>query len=493
MEKTAVNGTEARSTSDFMKLPKVTPELLFIGSGSAGVNAMKDMLVEIDPEENPNQKLMVIDSDSSLLAEHFLRTEDPNDAYTTRLFKWFDSGRLMIMPIGAGFGAGGDPVEGAKIFGDAFEDKSDFFTTAHAVVQVSGAGGGTGSGVTPVIAQKLGELGVTNYSIISYPRFEDGGDKLVKAATTRSRLLELGPTTTVYNEMISDEEKKLHLSEIYRKIDQACLYPILRTTRWLVQEVGDVQNRDLADFNSYMRFGNHILPGHYQSPEGLVGMETALLGNPYLDKKIIKKAQRIMFLYKGFVFEDQVKVRDYVFSQVNKEVLEGQFESKPGVKEKGVRPEERSVSFFAVAKDGPDEEKEEGNKTRVFVPASLLILESQSEPLPQPQLPEPIAAVSANGNGHANGKGIARREGDVKIKCHNGKEDECAWVTQELANKFGIIYGRNLTKADKDRVEGILKDIEQYSGVTLHPSGLPWKTLTNGVLHSEPQPQYATQ
>jgi cell division protein FtsZ len=432
-------GNDGKKEESFFSSVSALPELVAIHHGGCGANAALDMMKQLDPALYPHLRFLVIESNSHVLNNHFSQNGRP--ATESLLTHWFEVGQVKIIQLGKGLGAGGDPKVGEALLREKLDEIREFLGAPNAVIQVGGGGGGTASGTMPLMASTLLEMQVPTYSILTVPRLKEGRAKLQKARDVMRKLLELCPTTFVYNEHVVD--KSLPYSKIYHQVNGACLVPTIQFLRSLIQDIGDNQDLDINDWRHALKVGNHALPGYFDASNGLEGIQEGLLGNRYLNTKIIKKALTVLFWFDG---EWSVNDHDMVLDCVQKQmetVNDDEIEMKWGSREEGAPEGHKSVGFVAFAKEAetPYLEDEEETKVQVALPASLL----------------EFGPVKAHAGEDDGGK-------TTKITGIVGGEQRTAFVTPDLAVEFGELFTKNLGIKDAAWALGVQARVASQTG-----------------------------
>ena len=150
-----------------------------IGIGSAGIS----ILNKIANENLKNVNLIAIDSESGSLLQ--------SKAHTT------------ILLNGSGLGAGGDATRG-KEFAEANQDTIyEILTNTKRLMLIYGLGGGTGSGVAPVVARLAHVLGVSDIqAVVVYPFTFEGA---IRTTYAKNNLISLRAKVQNVNVVQSDD------------------------------------------------------------------------------------------------------------------------------------------------------------------------------------------------------------------------------------------------------------------------------------------------
>lgn len=341
--------------------------LLVVGHGGCGANALKATLKKYDPEENSHLSLLAIESNQRVLASCSAVSRGTNEGF---LAKWLDlRGRFCKIQLGdKGLGAGGDVARGEEMARRQIDEIKACLTQCDNAVLIGGGGGGT-CGSMPVIAEALMELDKPTYAILTMPRVIEGPKKAIKANAIRDRMFQLCPTTLIENERIPN--KALPYSGIWNEINEGSLFWILWLLKALLQDEGDVIDLDGSDWKTAMGVGKYTLPGFYDASQGLDNLEKGLLGNPYLDARIIAKALAVVFWFEGiWSVQEHDQVVECVRSKMKHDDRDEELELKWGIREYGVPEGMKTVGFVGFAKEGPDS-LGEYRRTKVNIPLGM--------------------------------------------------------------------------------------------------------------------------
>jgi cell division protein FtsZ len=90
--------------------------------------------------------------------------------------------------VGAGQGVGGDPTQGRRAAEAAKEAFQEALKGSTQVYLVAGLGGGTGSGVTPVVAHVAWQAGASVTAVVARPFAFEGQGRLSAAASAIAML-----------------------------------------------------------------------------------------------------------------------------------------------------------------------------------------------------------------------------------------------------------------------------------------------------------------
>jgi len=345
----------SQTTTEISEAMPAKSNLLVIGHGHCGVNSIFDTLRRSDPGKDTYLGTMVIESNKRALSSFNGNTDKKGSG---SLSKWLAlPERFRRIQIGdTGLGTGGDIEEGEKIAKNKLELITPYLKEFDNVIQIGGGGGGT-CGSMPVVAEVLRELDIPTYAMLTLPTIMEGPRRAKRARMILNRMRGICPTLTINNEEVPD--KSLSPSKIQREINEMSIFWALPFLKSLLQEYCEVQDPDGNDWKKWTKVGRYTTIGHFNASKGFEGYEKGLLGNPYLDSRIIKKALAIGFLFKGkWPYNMIEEVIGFVSGKVQETNKSEEFELKWGSKEEGVPRGVRTVGFVAFAEEGPDEEEQ---------------------------------------------------------------------------------------------------------------------------------------
>jgi hypothetical protein len=263
----------------------------------------------------------------------------------------------------------------------------------------------------------------------------EGPKKAAKAERIRDRMRELCPTTLIANEKIPD--KKLSYSGVWNEINDASLFWTVWLLKALLQDEGDVIDLDGNDWRTATAVGRYTVPGFFDASRGLEGFEKGLLGNPYLDSRIVEKARAIVFWFEGtWSVEDHERIVDCVQRRIKHSDRDQELELKWGIRERGVPDGQKTVGFVAFAEEGPDVVKE--NEKEVLIPVETELDRNTSEP----EHDVVFATTTLQNEEIARGK-----RKTVRLVINNNQVESLA--SEELVTRLEKFYSRGIS-SNKD-------------------------------------------
>ncbi|HEX2160817.1 MAG TPA: cell division protein FtsZ [Thermoleophilaceae bacterium] len=258
---------------------KHDPVLRVVGVGGAGVNAV-DRMIDAQVE---GVEFLAVNTDMQSLEQ---------SAAPTRIHIGSDSTR--------GLGAGADPEAGRRAALEQYDALKSQLKGADMVFITAGAGGGTGTGAAPVVAQIAREVGALTVGIVTKPfsfegvRRSEQADRGVEALAAEVDTLITIPNTR----LLSVLDKKTSMVEAFRVADD-----VLRQG---VQGISDLItlpgliNLDFADVRTIMSEAGQALLGIGMGTGETRAMDaaTAAVASPLLETSV-DGAQSILLSITG--------------------------------------------------------------------------------------------------------------------------------------------------------------------------------------------------
>ena len=239
-----------------------TPRITFVGCGGAGNNTSTRMHdIGIDGVD-----IIAINTDKQ-------------DLDRCRA----DKKILVGKSITRGLGAGGDPDVGRRAAELARETLSEVLTESDLVFVTAGMGGGTGTGVAPVVADIARENGAIVVGIVSTPLHVERA-RTIKAKTGIRELIDAAHTVIVLdNNSVSNYLPNLQMAQVFSITDQL----ISETVRSISDTITkpSLINLDYADIRTVMNCGGVavMLFGESKTRDTADDVVRAALHHPLLD------------------------------------------------------------------------------------------------------------------------------------------------------------------------------------------------------------------
>jgi len=251
-----------------------------IGVGGGGGNAVQHMW----EEGVKNVEFMAVNTDSQVLASNLI----PN----------------KILLGTEGLGTGGNPEKGEKIAEEYIDEiKSIFNPETKMVFITSGMGGGTGTGVSPVIARVAKEMGILTIGVVTLPFKMEGKKRISVALKGMEKLRGCVDSLIVINNehlRMSNLFTDMTWEEGMKKADEV-LTIVTKTIAEIITVRGYV-NRDFNDVCAVMRdSGTAVVSVAKASGEKRLfkAMQEAL-NYPLLPSVEKKQVKRLLYIvYNG--------------------------------------------------------------------------------------------------------------------------------------------------------------------------------------------------
>jgi cell division protein FtsZ len=258
---------------------KHDPVLRVVGVGGAGVNAV-DRMIEAQVE---GVEFIAVNTDMQSLEQ---------------------SSAEMRIHIGGdatrGLGAGANPAVGRQAAMEQYDELKSCLKGADMIFITAGAGGGTGTGAAPVVAQIAREVGALTVGIVTKPFSFEGVRRSSQAeAGIEALAAEVDTLITIPNtRLLSVLDKKTSMVEAFRVADD-----VLRQG---VQGISDLItlpgliNLDFADVRTIMSEAGQALLGiGMGTGEGrAMDAATAAVASPLLETSV-EGAQSILLSITG--------------------------------------------------------------------------------------------------------------------------------------------------------------------------------------------------
>jgi len=152
-----------------------------------------------------------------------------------------------------GTGAGCIPKNGEDAARESLGDVIDFMRGADMVYLTAGMGGGTGTGVIPVIANAAHNMGILTVAVVTKPFAFEGPRKMRMAQEGIDKLRkEVDALMVIPNEkLLAVCEQNVGIQEAFAKADEVLCQAVIGVTE-LITKAGMV-NMDFADIKAVMK------------------------------------------------------------------------------------------------------------------------------------------------------------------------------------------------------------------------------------------------
>ncbi|WP_323722349.1 cell division protein FtsZ [Candidatus Fokinia crypta] len=259
---------------------KLDDKILVLGIGGAGSNAVERML----DAEIPGIEFCIANTDAQALQT----SKCPN--------------RIQLGPeITMGLGAGADAEVGRVSAEESMDDVQNILNGVRLLFIVSGMGGGTGTGASPVVAQIAHSKNILTVAMVTKP-FDFEGSRRMRVAEAGIDALE----PYVNSMIVMPNQNAFRIATDKTTFEDACalsdeiLKHTLRSITGLIKEKGLI-NLDFADVKSVMSFKGRAMVGVGEASgenRGSVAAEQAI-HNPLLDDTTMERAQGILVNVTG--------------------------------------------------------------------------------------------------------------------------------------------------------------------------------------------------
>ncbi len=256
-----INNT--KSEKDVQNLDDVKDaKILVVGAGGAGNN----QVTRIQKKDVEGAETVVINTDKQHL--------EMSSA---------DRKILVGRDLTKGLGAGGHPEKGARAAEENRAELRNLFKDADMVFLTCGLGGGTGTGVTPVLAEIAKKEDCIVIGTVTMP-FEIEGARMSKAEEGLYKLRQHVDTAIVIeNDKLLDIAGDMPLDQAFGVADELITTMIKGVTETISKP--SLVNLDYADVKAIMNEGGVAVVGYGESDTNNKGEEAIheALSNPLLD------------------------------------------------------------------------------------------------------------------------------------------------------------------------------------------------------------------
>ena len=206
--------------------------------------------------------------------------------------------------LGDGLGAGGKPEKGKEKAEQYIEEiKAMFDAGTKMVFIMAGLGGGTGTGVAPVIARVAKDMGILTIGVVTLPFVLEGKKRIEKALAGMEKMREnVDSLLVINNEKLIDMygDSDMTWDEGMEKADEV-LTIATKTVSEIITVMGKV-NRDFEDINTVMRNGGSAIVSVAKASgeQRIFKAMSAALDSPLLNNIDKKKAKKLLYvIYSG--------------------------------------------------------------------------------------------------------------------------------------------------------------------------------------------------
>lgn len=203
------------------------------------------------------------------------------------LYSDADDKVLIGKGVTGGLGAGGDPKIGFEAARENKDDIDNVLRDNDMAFITCGLGGGTGTGASPVIAERSKQLGLLTIGVVTLPFSMEGKLRMENAKTGLNELMSAVDTLIVVpNDKLLEIVPDVSMMSAFKVADEILVNSVKGITE-LITKPGLV-NLDLADLRAVMKDKGLALIGMGMSKTGSRVTEAAekALSNPLLSLNI---------------------------------------------------------------------------------------------------------------------------------------------------------------------------------------------------------------
>ena len=250
---------QAFENPDSMQIEKIAPKIVVIGCGGGGCNSINRLKglgltgVETIAINTDRGHLSGIKADRKILVGE---------------------------GITKGFGTGGDPAVGYRCARDSIDEIREVVEDADLAFLTAGMGGGSGTGIAPVVAEAARKAGSLSVALVTTPFSYERGRMEVSQRGIDALGLTANCTIVLDNNKLLKIAPKLPIDKAFCLMDQI----IAETVKGLSEMLFETSmiNLDFSDFHNVMSEGGTgtIMFGESEDADELV---SEALGNPFLE------------------------------------------------------------------------------------------------------------------------------------------------------------------------------------------------------------------
>ena len=225
--------------------------------------------------------------------------------------------RLQIgEKITRGLGAGSNPDVGRKAAEESKEQIKHMLQGADLVFIVSGMGGGTGTGSSPIVASIAKELGILTIGIVNTPFKFEGKRRMINAHKGIQKLKEAVDTLIVVpNAKLQEIYPKEVMRTVFKRSDEV-LYQGAKAISDIIQKTGFI-NVDFADVRTVMKNRGYALmgTGYGEGDNRAVKAAENAMKNPLLADLELSEAEGLLInvtVGPDFKMEEYTEINDLI-------------------------------------------------------------------------------------------------------------------------------------------------------------------------------------
>lgn len=251
-------------------------KFLVLSVGGAGGNAIQHIM----NQNIADVGLVAVDTDAQVLSE-------------------------LTVPIKYQLGKknlGNRPPEIRQMLAETHQDDLRALLSGYDMVFIAaGLGGGTGTGVTPVIARLAKEMGILSMAVVAMPFGFEGKERAKIAKQGLDDLLSCADSVMmVSNDKILAEYHNLSIDDAFRKADDVLSQAVQGIVELILNPTGMI-GVDFVDMARLVRSSGHAMVGVGRASgnnRAIVATEQAI-NSPLLNNSILKRAKYLLASIKG--------------------------------------------------------------------------------------------------------------------------------------------------------------------------------------------------
>lgn len=262
------------------KQPALAPRITVVGVGGAGGNAVSNMISSgLDGVE-----FLVCNTDAQALA----------GSNAPRKIQ-------LGQDVTGGLGAGAKPEVGRAAAEESLDDLMDYIDGSNMVFITSGMGGGTGTGVSPVLAKACKEAGILTVGVVTKP-FHFEGTMRMKAAEDGIREMQQYVDTLIVipnQNLFRIATDKTTFADAFKMADSVLQSAVRGVTDLMVMP--GLVNLDFNDIKTTMtEMGKAMMgTGEATGDRRATMAAEAAINNPLLDDVTMKGAKGVIINIAG--------------------------------------------------------------------------------------------------------------------------------------------------------------------------------------------------
>ncbi len=267
-------------TVPYQEEPTAKPQIVVVGVGGAGGNAVNNMIVD----NLQGVDFIVANTDAQALAT----------AKTSRRIQLGET-------VTQGLGAGAKPDIGARAAEESMDRIAEEIRGANMVFITAGMGGGTGTGAAPIVARVARELGILTVGVVTKPFQFEGGQRMRMADLGIEQLSQYVDTLIVIpnQNLFRVANERTTFADAFKMADNV-LHQGVRSITDLMIMPGLI-NLDFADVRTMMTDMGRAMMGTGEATGERRALDAAeaAIANPLLEDTSMKGAKGVLINITG--------------------------------------------------------------------------------------------------------------------------------------------------------------------------------------------------